>query len=92
MTTRCLQKVPLSAWAPGSSLPMDQGASDRSLSEVSEAARRQEIDDFIDQLEEVGLSVSNSGTRIRRNETQNTLRTRRGFGQIARRHKAKNYH
>jgi len=36
---------------------------DRSPSEALEATRRQEIDDFIDQLEEVGLLASNSGTR-----------------------------
>ena len=37
---------------------------DRSISEVSEAARSQEINDFVDQLEEVELSVLNNGTRI----------------------------
>ena len=36
---------------------------DRSISEVSEAARSQEINDFVDQLEEVELSVLNNGTR-----------------------------
>ena len=40
------------------SLPIDQNAS-----EASEAARCQEIDDFVDQLEEVELSVFNNGTR-----------------------------
>jgi len=34
------------------------------ISEVSEAARSQEINDFVDQLEEVELSVLNNGTRI----------------------------
>ena len=37
---------------------------DRSPSEVSEVTKCQEIDDFIDQLEEVGLPASNSETRI----------------------------
>ena len=37
---------------------------DRSPSEVSEVTKCQEIDDFIDQLEEVGLSASNSETRF----------------------------
>ena len=36
---------------------------DQNTSEASEATRRQEIDNFADQLEEVGLSVSNNGTR-----------------------------
>jgi len=40
------------------SLPIDQNAS-----KASEAARCQEIDDFVDQLEEVELSVFNNGTR-----------------------------
>ena len=35
---------------------------DRSPSEVSEVTKCQEIDDFIDQLEEVGLSASNCET------------------------------
>ena len=34
---------------------------------IPEATSHHKINDFIDQLEEVGLSVSNSGTRIRRN-------------------------
>ena len=37
---------------------------DRSPSEASKATRQQEIDDFIDQLEEVGPSASNNRTRI----------------------------
>ena len=41
------------------SRPVDQNAP-----ETSEAARRHEFDDFIDQLEEVVLSAFNSGTRI----------------------------
>jgi hypothetical protein len=36
---------------------------DQNTSEASEATRRQEIDNFADQLEEVGLSVSNNGTQ-----------------------------
>ena len=36
---------------------------DQNTPEASEAARRQEIYDFVDQLEEVELSVLNNGTR-----------------------------
>ena len=53
---------------------------DQSTPKIAEATSRQEIDDFIDQLEEVELPASNSETRIRRDLNQNTLRTRRGFG------------
>ena len=52
----------------------------QSAPEIPEATSRHEIDDFIDQLEEVGLPASNSETRIRRDLNQNTLQTRRGFG------------
>ena len=37
---------------------------DENTPEASEATRRQEIDDFVDQLKEVELSVRNNGTRI----------------------------
>jgi len=37
---------------------------DQSAPEIPEATSRHEIDDFIDQLEEVGLPASNSETRI----------------------------
>ena len=53
---------------------------DQSAPKIPEATSRHEIDDFIDQLEEVGLPASNSETRIRRDLNQNTLQTRRGFG------------
>ena len=58
-TTRCFLKAPPSAWVPRSSSPINQDAP-----ETSEATRHHKIDDFIDQLEEVGLPASNSETRI----------------------------
>ena len=43
---------------------------DRNTPEVSEATKRCELDDFVDQFEEVEFSDE---TRIRRNQNQNTL-------------------
>ena len=56
-TAFCVGSWIFIADGPGgfNSRPIDQN--------TSEATRRQEIDNFADQLEEVGLSVSNNGTR-----------------------------
>ena len=61
---------------------------------VSEAIKCREFDKFIDQLEEIGfpnLQRSPDSTQIRRNQSQNTLRIGRGFGQIVRRYQARNH-
>ena len=62
---------------------------DQDLPDVSEVTKHRELDDFIDQLEEIRFSDE---TRIQRNQDQNTLRIRRGFGKTTRRHKARNFH
>ena len=60
--------------------------------EVLEAAKRREFDEFIDQLEEIGFSDISNETRIRRNQNQNNLRVRGGFGKITGRFQAKDSH
>ena len=46
---------------------------DQDPPEASEAVKRHEFDEFIDQLKEVGFSDLDNEARIRRNQSQNTL-------------------
>jgi hypothetical protein len=65
---------------------------DQTTPEALEAAKCHEFDAFIDQLEEVGFSALDDSTRIRRNQSQNTLRVGRGLGKTDRRFQARNSH
>jgi len=65
---------------------------DQDPPEVSEAAKQCEFDEFIDQLEKVGVSDLINEARIRRNQSQNTYRIRRGFEGTVGRFQVVNFH
>ena len=65
---------------------------DRDPPEVSEAAKQCEFDEFIDQLEKVGVSDLINEARIRRNKSQNTFRIGRRFEGTVGRFQAGNFH